>query len=176
MAKILQIVVMLGMWVGSFCISIFSSQLQKAPDTNSFSGSVSVNDWFTFVETGGMNKSRTGHKATILNNGKVLIVGGSLASDECPEYADLYDPVTDVWTQTGKVFAMRRGHSATVLPNGKVLVVGGYGCNSSTSQSQSTETAELYDPGTGEWSTINGIKSTGHTATLLLNPDYSRSI
>ena len=66
----------------------------------------------------------TGHTATLLPNGKVLVAGGydsvgSLAS------AELYDPASGTWTATGSLATARASHTATLLPNGKVLVAGG---------------------------------------------------
>jgi N-acetylneuraminic acid mutarotase len=87
--------------------------------------------------TGKMALARVDHTATLLQNGKVLVAGGSSNLS-----AELYDPATGRWSVTGSMSTARFGHTATLLQNGKVLVVGG-----------STDTnAELYDPATGEWS------------------------
>ena len=64
--------------------------------------------------------------ATLLNNGKVLILGGRQAHNSLSS-AELYDPVSGAWTATGSLATGRRIHTATLLPNGKVLVVGGVG-------------------------------------------------
>jgi len=56
--------------------------------------------------------------------------------------------------------------TATVLRNGKVLVTGGYGTGDIT-----VETAELYDPKTGNWSSTGSMSTprSGHTGTVLHN-------
>ncbi|CAF4840976.1 unnamed protein product, partial [Rotaria magnacalcarata] len=59
--------------------------------------------------------------------------------------AELYDPLTDIWTSTGNMTFQRFYHTASVLSNGKVLVAGGY------VYSGYSNTAELYDPSTGVW-------------------------
>jgi uncharacterized delta-60 repeat protein len=113
---------------------------------------------FTFDNTGSMSVARTAHTATLLQNGKVLVVGGNnqngLAS------AELYDPSSGTWTATGNLNSARSLHTATLLPSGKVLVAGGF---------YNPTSAELYDPSTGAWtstaSLANGRRS--HSATLL---------
>ncbi len=114
---------------------------------------------FTF--TGSMNTARQGHTATLLPNGKVLVVGGQNSSGAWIPSAELYDPDTGTWTFTGSPNTNRVIHTATLLPNGKVLVAGFY--NSS----------ELYDPATETWTYTGTVViptgSPGPAATLLLN-------
>ncbi len=92
-----------------------------------------------------MAVSRKSHTATLLPNGKVIVVGGEGASFTSISSVEVYDPVTRIWT-TGRPLAFARSrHTATLLPNGKLLVAGGTadiyygGIPSST---------ELYDLGT----------------------------
>src|SRR4029077_21083280 len=126
----------------------------------------------------GMVSAREDHTATLLNDGRVLTVGGvhwskvegcrrcslqlsALAS------AELYDPATGEFTSTGSMSVPRVFHTATLLGNGKVLVAGGdnrYGTIYTT--------AELYDPATGLFTLIGNMMTTersGHRATLLEN-------
>ena len=84
-----------------------------------------------------MTTNRSGHSATLLPNGHVLVAGGSGSTS-----AELYDPGTGTWTNTGSMNTLRSSHSATLLPNGLVLVAGG-GTNNFT---PSVPAAELYDP------------------------------
>ena len=105
--------------------------------------------------TGGMNKERSEHTATLLGTGKVLISGGKGGGAS----AELYDPTSANWTATGSMGRARTGHTATLLGTGEVLVAGVKG----------SATAELYDPTSGTW-TATGSLNTGrffHTATLL---------
>jgi len=75
--------------------------------------------------TGSMNFPRAYHTATILPNGKVLIVGGS-ALGPLPTSAEIYDPVTGAFSPTsGRLNFSRFLHTATPLPNGNVLIAGG---------------------------------------------------
>src|SRR5438034_7345390 len=47
--------------------------------------------------TGNLNIARYGHTATLLQNGKVLVVGGYGGETS----AELYDPATGTWSITG---------------------------------------------------------------------------
>ncbi len=69
---------------------------------------------------GNLVYNRSGHTATLLPNGRVLVAGGSGISS-----AELFNPVTGTWSLTGNLGAARSGHTATLLPNGRVLVAGG---------------------------------------------------
>ena len=86
---------------------------------------------------------RLGHTATLLRDGRVLIVGGRVHggadSPLLPE-AELYDPVAGRWAATREMIQARSGHSATLLPDGRVLV-------SSGASSEDEAAAELYQPG-----------------------------
>jgi N-acetylneuraminic acid mutarotase len=65
------------------------------------------------------------------------------------------------WSATGSLGAARYGHTATLLVNGKVLVAGGSNTNS----------AELYDPATGQWSATGSLSTPrfSHIAVRLAN-------
>jgi hypothetical protein len=115
-----------------------------------------------FTLTGSMTIARSGHTATLLPDGKVLVAGGP------NESAELYDPESGTFSATGSMIVARSGHTATLLTNaalpnrGKVLIVGG---------NSTVTTAELYDPTNGTFTATGsaiGVLS-GHTATLLGN-------
>lgn len=104
----------------------------------------------TWAPTPPMLYARNGHSATVLANGRVLVTGGSDSARNGVLPAEIYDPVANTWTVTGSMAEGREWHTAALLPNGKVLVVGGHTLNPSLAFSQ---TAELYDPAVGTWTT-----------------------
>ncbi|WP_437678241.1 Kelch repeat-containing protein [Sorangium sp. So ce131] len=103
-----------------------------------------------------MNQAREGHTATLLQDGRVLVAGGTGASFRVLSSAELFQPATGTWLLTAPMSAAREGHTATLLPSGDVLVVGG-------------ATAELYHPATNLWSAAAppGASRAAATATLL---------
>src|SRR5262249_20124323 len=111
------------------------------------------------------------HTATLLPNGKVLVVGGIDADEggRITNSAEIYDPATGIWAATGGLnTASRSDHSATLLPNGKVLVAGGL---TQIVTYLTTNTAELYDPSTGRWSATGSLSTARHYQTATLLPD-----
>ncbi|MEO5976015.1 MAG: kelch repeat-containing protein, partial [Chryseolinea sp.] len=104
--------------------------------------------------TGGLGWARSGHTATLLPNGKVLIAGGS-GPNATFIPCEIYDPATGAFTVTGTLNTTRAEHNAFLLANGKVLVIGGH---------QGTTTAnicELYDPATGVWTNGGSMANLG---------------
>jgi N-acetylneuraminic acid mutarotase len=124
-------------------------------------------DQDTWTMTGDMNFARRRHTATLLPDGKVLVVGGEWDNGYLGS-AELYDPATGVWIETGDLNTARSHHTATLLPDGKVLVAGGLN-GSDMINSSYLSSCELYDPGTGTWSRTfsMNIRRCVHTATLL---------
>jgi hypothetical protein len=124
----------------------------------------------TWSATGSLANRRQLHTATLLPNGKVLVVGGTVDFINDLTSAELYDPATGTWTPTGSLNVRRRAHTATLLPGGKVLVSGGLQDGSGANYN-AISSCELYDPATGTWTpTAFLAKARGdHTATLLSN-------
>lgn len=113
-----------------------------------------------------LSVARGYHTATLLPNGKVLIVGGVGNGGFYLNSAEIFDPLTESWTFTSSMASGRAWHTATRLTNGKVLVVGGKNGPSTTAF---VSTAELYDGLTGNWSSAGTLLNPriNHTTTLL---------
>ena len=119
----------------------------------------------TWTATGSLATARFHATATLLPNGKVLVVGGVGPTGSLGlSSAELYDPATGVWTATGALHYFRHSHTATLLANGKVLVAGG-------SNGTPLNTTELYDPSAETWTVINPMNTARYLATAALLPD-----
>jgi hypothetical protein len=116
-----------------------------------------------------MSQVRSIHTATVLDDGRVLVVGGGKPEGPYFATAEVYDPASDSWTSTGSMRLPRILHTATLLPDGRVLVVGGKGESAPGVDSQLRQTAEVWDPATGEWEPAGSLADgrAEHTATLL---------
>ncbi|HXL79282.1 MAG TPA: kelch repeat-containing protein [Pyrinomonadaceae bacterium] len=129
---------------------------------------LAATDASTISPTSNMTAARSGHTATLLPNGQVLIAGGMERNGVLFRSAELYDPTTGRFTAANQSMNTQRvGHSATPLRNGKVLIAGGW------SSQGLLATAELYDPGAGVF-TPTGSMSVARgdfTATLLASGD-----
>ncbi|HEX7273427.1 MAG TPA: kelch repeat-containing protein [Casimicrobiaceae bacterium] len=124
-----------------------------------------------WVFTGSLNVPRYGHTATLLQDGRVLVVGGTGSGNTTLDSAELYDPVAGTWSLTGSMHLPRTLHTATLLSDGRVLVAGGLTSPGSPPNFGSTDAAEIYDPATGSWS-LTGSMTTirfWFSATRLLD-------
>jgi hypothetical protein len=118
----------------------------------------------TFQSVAEMSIGRSGHSATLLKNGRVLIVGGWTGRYDLRGSAEIYDPATKTFTPTGNLVVERAGNTATPLADGRVLIAGG-----EDRQENKIASAEIYDPSTGKFSETGSMAEAraAHTATAL---------
>ncbi len=152
------------------------------PDAGQTSAEIYDPTTGAWSSTGSLTVGRSGATATLLQNGDVLVAGGSCNGRgygcDAGSYlvnlksAELYDPSKGVWSPTGSMSVGRQFQTATLLQNGDVLVTGGFnGCDDDFCTDLSS--AELYDPITGRWLPTARMKvpREQQTATLLANGD-----
>lgn len=123
-----------------------------------------------FERTGAMVTGRELHTATLLRDGKVLVVGGEDAKGYALASAETYDPAIGAFIPTGSLNIARYGHTATLLPDGRVLIAGGERIDDDGFDI-ALSSAEIYDPATGKFRMTGSLKVARkhHTATLLNN-------
>jgi RHS repeat-associated protein len=110
------------------------------------------------------NKKIAGHSATLLSDGRLLIIGGR---DDTGPLSSIvkYEPSTNQLKESiAKLIAPRSDHTATMLSDGKVLITGG------SDSAGPLSSAEVYDPLTDAITSLSSalsIPRSGHSATLL---------
>jgi hypothetical protein len=127
-----------------------------------------------------MHTVRIYHSATLLADGRVLVVGGVDQSYQQLNSAELFDPRTRTWSMARSLGVSRGDHAATLLRDHRVLIVG-----TRQDKGVSILTAALYDPTTGTWadtgplpeesSSSEGLLTAALLQTgdvLLLNPTW----
>jgi hypothetical protein len=82
-----------------------------------------------FSRAGDVAVTRVFPTATLLRDGRVLIVGGTETPDATMgnDIAEIFDPATGEIQTTGALSEGRALHAAVLLPDGRGLIVGGSG-------------------------------------------------
>jgi hypothetical protein len=162
LAMVLVIIVLVVAFGGTALVGSGVVQLPKpAPPPGNDAPTPAAIAW---AQVASMAIARSGHSATLLPDGTVLVTGGNSGpADDPTDTVERYDPVTGSWVSVASMTSPRTGHSATLLPDGTVLVVGGW------NGSVVVTSAERFDPGTGAWTTVTPMSQPrgGHLETLL---------
>ncbi|MET0404047.1 MAG: Ig-like domain-containing protein [Cystobacter sp.] len=145
-------------WVG--CAPAEAPREQPPGDTGRSEAALSL-------ATGDMSYTRYDGSATLMADGRVLVVGGQ--NDRwVVNSAELYDPATGAFTLTRPMnnWESRKEHAAVRLGDGQVLVVGG-GPDDYSLHPHGLR----YDPAADVWSTTSQPQAARRkpTATLLSN-------
>ncbi|MBN2490028.1 MAG: hypothetical protein JXQ29_04180 [Planctomycetes bacterium] len=128
------------------------------------------------VVPGRARLARALHTATVLQDGRVLIVGGgggSLTAPQGTQVTEVYYPWTKRFDYTRtpqgsitQLGAIRVLHTATRLDDGRVLIAGGV-----DSQGNVLGTAEVFDPATGLFTPVGNLVTARATHTATKLPD-----
>ena len=114
------------------------------------------------TEAPSISQGRWAHSATLLEDGRVLIVGGNMSASGKLDSAEIYDPASGTWSSAGSMSDKRgEGHTATLLSDGRVLVFG----------ETDEPTADIYDPATNQWSTVANLNVAREAASGTLLAD-----
>lgn len=115
--------------------------------------------------------ARYHHTATLLRDGRVLVLGGEDIGSAPYDDGEIFDPATETWAAVPAMSETRTNHTATLLADGRVLVTGG-GLTSDIglpSGKGVVKSAAIFDPSTGQWSKTGDMLEAraGHRALAL---------
>jgi len=135
-----------------------------------------------FTGTGQLGTPRWLHTATLLDDGRVLVTGGSATYEGLLASAELFQPGSPVssgegdpqhpamfiggFFETGPLNEARQTHAATRLADGRVLITGGVAEGGAAGTLSS---AEIYDPAAGTFQPAGEmtVPRLAHASTLL---------
>ena len=121
----------------------------------------------SWSSTGTMATARALHTASLLNNGSVLVAGGTNIFGDISG-AELFDPTSNTWMDAGSMSTTHIYHTSTLLQDGTVVIVGG---------DPTRLVTELYNPGSGpgpgSWTKLPNLNFArqNQAATLLESGD-----
>lgn len=165
------------LWVFDYALRFGLNRLvfaaTDADDRTSFDTVYAMHGTFTIDRTTpGLPQPRGGHTATLLDDGRLIVIGGTrdLTSEG---YAtgltwslgdEAFQPLN---TSMG---GPRTGHSATLLPDGRILILGGARRGTLDDLQNLVETVEIFDPSDETFRSIpfegDPIRRALHTASL----------
>jgi N-acetylneuraminic acid mutarotase len=109
---------------------------------------------------GAAGTHRSGHSVTRLEDGRVLVVGGTTA--RAAATAELYEPRSGEWKLAAAPGTPREAHGALVAGDGRVLVAGGFHVTTGALAS-----VESYDPAADAWSAEPALQSARRGAGMV---------
>jgi hypothetical protein len=124
-----------------------------------------------FHSGGILLQARSGHTATLLPDGRVLLVGGVGTGWTFLSSAELYDPASGRSESVGSMRVPRESHTATLLADGRVMIIGGHSGRRANMQVYAS--AEVYDPRNRRFEVIGGADRTDRnhfSSTEIYNP------
>ncbi len=98
----------------------------------------------TWTRVNDLSMVRSGHRATLLNDGRLFVQGGLSEIGQLLKTGEVYDPATGQWTPLPSSQFPHWIHTQELLPDGRVLVAGGPNFGELTG-------SEIFDPTTSTW-------------------------
>ena len=113
-----------------------------------------------------MMTPRRSHTATLLEDGRVLVIGGDDPNGVAFSTCELYNPPTGTWINREPW-----PYLGVITPRPYCLTARSWWLAVIPQQGTYRATAEIYDPATGIWSPTNNLSGprSRHTASLLPN-------
>jgi N-acetylneuraminic acid mutarotase len=108
-----------------------------------------TNEWVAVPEI--PNGVGSGFVATLLTDGRVLVVGGSQRDGTGVATAFALDPLTLKWAEVGSMHTARAEASAVLMANGNLLIAGGWSSNAVI------RSVEIFNPVTNRFSTASDM-------------------
>ena len=115
----------------------------------------------TFSITGNLNYPRQLHSATLLNDGTVLIIGGWNSQDNEVTIAEIYNPITGLFTTVSNSFCQStRRETSILLANQNVFIA----------KTESPSSLQIFDSSIGNCNTIQqSLQGIGYFSIAPLN-------
>ncbi|WP_338867858.1 kelch repeat-containing protein [Myxococcus stipitatus] len=142
-------------------LTLTASSTREATASVTFSA-IGMPECPTLSASGRLATGRSGHTATLLYSGYVLVLGGE-AGGTVLNSAEQYSPRDQAWSPSVELTSPRVEHAAVRLDSGFVLVTGG------RNTSGSLKNAELFNPDSRTWESMPPLVTGrhGHAAVLL---------
>jgi N-acetylneuraminic acid mutarotase len=121
----------------------------------------------SFVGRAAMVDARAEATATVLNDGRIVVIGGLTDGGDMLEplrTIEVYDPDDDRWEDLAPLTIPRWGHEAILREDGRVMIIGGF-----TVGDTATDSVEILDPELGsvsEGPTLSAAR--GHAPSALI--------
>lgn len=105
----------------------------------------------TWTSTADLTVTRADHRAVLLPDGRVFVVGGNMAGgpNNYTASTEFYSPGGGMWMPGGSMLMSRAQFSMSGLADGRVLVAGGVTTNQGVNQYVAE--SEVYDPAVDAW-------------------------
>ncbi len=123
------------------------------PSVMCFIYSPASNNW---TRVSSMNYGKECQSATLLKDGKVLVIGGDdigASINKC----ELYDPTSDIWYKTDSLKNARSQSSSILLPDGNVMVIGGQYFDHLLYNPIPVNDCEIFNVATQSWKAVDTL-------------------